>query len=181
MKKRILVFMFIAAMLLTACGKDTQGTSDKDVRDDVAISDIYSAVKDAYGDDYLPSMQYDEEALINIVGLDSTLCEEYIAEVPMISANVDTFIAVKATDGNISKVVDVLNAYRERLVNDTMQYPMNQIKIQASRVVNYGDYAFFIMLGLVPSEVEEQDDETILAAYEEQNQKAVDVIEGMLK
>lgn len=50
----------------------------------------------------------------------------------MISTFVETFIGVQAKDGKGDDVEAALNAYRDRLVGDTMQYPMNIAKIQAS-------------------------------------------------
>ena len=52
-----------------------------------------------------------------------------------------------------------LNNYRQSLIDNLMQYPMNQIKIQASVVESMGDYVFFIMLGEIPTSIEEQGEE----------------------
>ena len=74
-----------------------------------------------------------------------------------------------------------LDAYRETLVNDTMQYPMNISKIQSSQVYVVGDYVFFIMLGQIPDEMLEQGDESeMLKASQEQNQIAIDAINRVL-
>lgn len=178
MKKRILSLLLISIMIITAgCGSSDKKSEAKNI----ALSEIHTAVKEAYGEDYLPSMAIDDAALKNTLGVDPELCEEYIAEIPMISANVDTFAAIKAKSGKAKEVQTALEAYREVLVNDTMQYPANQIKIQASEVVSYGDYVFFIMLGAVPADVEESaDEDAALKAYQEQNKKAKDAIEGLL-
>ena len=61
-----------------------------------------------------------------------------------------------------------------------MQYPMNQIKVQASRVEQVGNYVFFILLGDIPMEVEEKGEDAILAAAKEQAQIAVDAINKVL-
>lgn len=178
MKKRLGCILLAGVMLILA---GCQKTEDKNTAvSDVPMEQIHTAVKEAYGEDYVPNMSYDDEALQNIVGIDPALCEEYIAEAPMISMQVDTFIGIKAKSGKIEDVKKALESYRETLINDTMQYPMNQIKIQASKVVSYGDYAFFIMLGFIAPEEEEQEEAEVLKAYEAQSQKAVDVIEGLL-
>ena len=70
-----------------------------------------------------------------------------------------------------------MQAYRKRLLDDTMQYPMNLIKIQASQVVRYGNYVFFLMLGEVSMEDMERGDQAALEAAQAENQKAVDAVE----
>ena len=92
--------------------------------------------------------------------------------------HVDTFIAVHPTEGNEQNVEDALNAYRDNLVNNSMQYPANQVKVEASRVETVGDYVFFLMLGSIDLEIE--DEAEMLTAYQEQNQIAVDAIKEVL-
>ena len=71
-----------------------------------------------------------------------------------------------------------LTEYREYLLNDTMQYPMNVSKIQASQVIRHGDYVFFVMLGGPDDDAMEKGDEAALKSAEENNQIAVDIING---
>ena len=98
-----------------------------------------------------------------------------------ISTFVETFIGVKAKEGKGDDVEKALTEYRERLVGDTMQYPMNVSKIQASQVVRHGDYVFFVMLGGPDDAAMEQGDEAALKSAEENNKIAIDVIDGFFK
>lgn len=181
MKKKVASLLLVFVMVvLAACSKKDNDNANDSVKE-IALADIHTKVKEVYGENYLPNMPFDDTALQNVVGLDPALCEEYIAETPMISTNVDTFIAVRAKSGKVEEVKTVLDAYRTKLVEDTVQYPMNQIKVQASRVVSYGDYVFFLMLGFIDPEVETKEEDVVLKAYEAENQKAVDAIEGLLK
>lgn len=148
---------------------------------DVSINDIYEGVKAAYKDSYYPNMTYDEAAVKDLFGISEDMYDEIIAEGPMISASVDTFIAVKASKGKADSVEEALNSYRDYLINDTMQYPSNQVKIQASSVVRYDDYVFFVMLGEIPAYAEEQGEEAILKAAQEQNQIGLDAIAEFFK
>lgn len=174
-----LVMVGVMAFSLVACStkKDDQGTGNIK---DVPVSEIQTAVKDAYGEAYIPSMDYDEESLESIFGVKADWYDEFIAQGPMMSAHVDTFVAIKAKEANVQDVVDALNSYREYLVNDSMQYPMNQIKIQASRVEQVGNYVFFILLGEIPTDMEEQGEDKMLEAAKEQSQIAVDAINKVL-
>ena len=104
--------------------------------------------------------------------------ENCIAEVPMISAQVDTFIAVKAAQGKTQEVFNKLSEYKEALVTDTMQYPMNMLQIQASKVFSKGDYVFFIMLSGTDNTLE--DDDAIIEYFKSQNEIAVEAISSII-
>lgn len=197
-KNRVLACVLSAAMIFTAaCGKgdnagdSVSGTGDQNttggtdesgssIDDTVTIDSIYQAVKEAYGEEYMPDMQLSEEDLQVLYGIEPDWCEEFVAEVPMMSAHVDTFLAIKAKPEHLSEVSDAVNAYVQNLKEDTMQYPSNLNKIAASSVVTMGDYVFYIMLGMLASEQEELDEAEQIKLYEERNQVAIDVIEGML-
>ena len=150
-----------------------------------AASDELTSIRDAvaaqYGDNYAPSMQYDKETIENLFGVAPELYDYAIAEGPMISAHVDTFAAFHATEGNADAIEEALNNYRDILVNDTFQYPMNVLKIQASKVYKNGDYVFFIMLGFIEDQSSITEDEQFIEEYAKLNQLAVDAIESILK
>ena len=143
--------------------------SELDIIFDEAKSDkISKAVKKAYGDDYLPNMELDSFYLEEVIGLKSNTYDAVVAEGPMISAQVDTFIGVHASSGKKSQVETALKAYQSYLINDALQNPMNQPKVEASKVVTIGDYVFFVMLGK-PNGDFDANEAKLLAYYEDQN------------
>lgn len=158
-------------------GTDATEPGGQEAEHSEEMNKIHEAVVGAY-EHYIPNMAYDADTAKELFGLQPEWYDDMLAEGPMISAQVDTFIAVHPTEGNLKNVEDALKAYRETLVNDTMQYPMNQVKIQASRVETVGDYVFFIMLGEIDMDIEEE--AAMVTAYEAQNQLAVDAIKGVL-
>ena len=85
---------------------------------------------------------------------------------------------MEAKDGKVNEVFDALTEYRDMLINDTMMYPMNELKTQSSEVYKYDDYVFFIMLGGYNDSLEE--DSELLAYYEDQNDIAKKIIEDIL-
>lgn len=99
----------------------------------------------------------------------------------MISVHVDTFVAIRAKEGKGGDVEKLLGDYRTRLVDDSMQYPMNISKVQASEVVRHGDYVFFVMLGTASEEAQEQGEEAALQSAQEENKKAVDAINAFFE
>lgn len=139
----------------------------------ITAESIASAVKVAYGGNYLPDTPMDEEMLKARFGFEEGSYTDIFAESPMIGAHPDTLVIVKAAEGKLDSVREKLKAYRETLVNDTMQYPMNIPKIHASKVVVNGDYAAFILLGAV-NENEDSSEEEQAKFAEEQVKIGVD-------
>lgn len=185
-----LMLVFSLTFALTACGKDADSNTNSGnvadggnagtIDDTVSIDTIYAAIKEAYGEDYLPNMMLSEDEILSMFGIEPEWCEELLVEIPMISTNVDTLIAVKAREGFVEDVTNAVTAYQDYLKNDSFQYPMNMVKVAASTVVTFDRYVFFIMLGTLGDDVDTSDDAAILAAFEAKNQIAVDVIEGLL-
>lgn len=145
------------------------------------LQNAKKAVTDALGDDYWPDSEIPEEMLNETYGVSADLYDVYLGECPMISVNVDTLLIIHAKDGKVEDVENALNAYRDSLVNDTMQYPMNLGKIQASRVERIGDYVCFVQLGADTSSVEEQGDEAVITYCQEQNELALEAIRQTLE
>lgn len=157
----------------------TSSSSTSSMPSNVALKDVHEAVKKAYGEDYLPSMEIPKEQLAEVYKLTTDNIEEVIAEGPMISTHVDQFIAIKAKEGKGADVEKELNAYRDTLVNDSMQYPMNQGKVKASEVFRNGDYVFFVMLGKIDEG--ENDESGALEFAKNEVKKGVDAIKDLFK
>ena len=172
---------WICAMLALLCVLSLGACSKKEEKKEVSLSEIHQAVKDAYGEAYYIDMALDAATLDTMMGLKEDMYEEVIAEGPMINAQVDMFIAVKAAEGKADDVEKVLNDYRDYQINDAFQYPANMVKVQASEVVRHGDYVFFVLLGEIPFEAEEQGDDAILEAAKKGVKIGVDTINGFFE
>lgn len=144
---------------------------------------LAAAVKKAYGDDYLPAYLLGESEIKDRYGIPSSWYTSSYAEVPLMTAHVDELVIVKAKDNHSGKkVLKALKKYQKQLKESTLNYPMNQLKIQGSKVYQNGDYICFIMLGRINSKTEESDnEENIIKAYQKQNNKAVKAIKKQLK
>lgn len=207
MKKRI--GLLVTGMLLfslAACGKNTAGNqqnagqtgqstteegtgntqtntpADNETNYGVGVtmSDIRQALVDTFGENYWPSAEIPEDMLQDICGITSDMYEEYFAEMPMISTNVDTVIIVKAKADQVAAVEEALNAYRDTLVNDTMQYPMNVGKIQASRIETFGQYVCFVQLGADTMAAAENGEEAVIEKCQQDNELALEIIQNTL-
>lgn len=141
---------------------------------------IKDAVAEALGEEYWPNAQIPAEMISGTYGLNEEMYEDIFAEMPMISTNVDTLIVVKAKEDQVTAVEDALKAYRETLVADTLQYPMNIGKIQASSVETIGNYVCFIQLGGSAVDAADQGEEAVIEKCQEANKKAVDAISSVV-
>ncbi len=139
---------------------------------------LKSAVVDKLGDNYWPNMPMTPDILEGLFVITPDMYEDYLAEMPMIGTNVDTLVIVKPKAGQEKAVEDALIAYREAKVNDTMQYPMNVGKIQASTVEKIGDYICFIQLGADTMELSEKGDAEVIKHCQEQNKLAIEQLQA---
>lgn len=142
------------------------------------MQQIKDAVVEVLGDNYWPDTAIPPEMLEGNFGISSDMYEDYLAESPMISANVDTLLIIKAKDDKVEDVEKALNNYRDALVNDTMQYPMNLGKIQASRIERYGNYVCFVQLGAGAVGMDDQSEDEIINECREVNELILAVIKN---
>lgn len=189
----------IAVILLTAAVGMGTGTTQMAVPGTAALgssvtevqaaakpsaSSLASAIKKAYGENYWPDYKLDKTEIKDKYGVSSSLYSSAYAEVPMISAHVDQMVIFKAKNSSSKKkILSAVKKYQKDLKADTMQYPMNQLKIQGSKVYANGNYVCFFMLGgSIEKSVEESgDDEKIIKAYQQLNKKAVNTVKKKLK
>lgn len=141
------------------------------------VEDILKAVQEAYGEEYLPDSDLDEEMLSQFMGIDTTLIESLAAQMPMISAHPDRVVIAKAVEGKGDELEQELLRVRTALVEDQMIYPMNIAKTQACQVVRKGDYVALLLVGAVDMREDATEEEQLSFAKEEV-QKAVDAFES---
>lgn len=175
MKKRIIMLLAISMLAVLAVG-----CTPKEEVKDVDIKEIHAAVKESLGEDYGANRDLEKEELEGIVKVKEEDMEEYIAQAPMISVGVDNFIAIEAKEGKADEIEQGLNNHRKYLVEDSMQYPMNIAKINASKVIRHGDYLFFVMLGKYDDR-DNVTEEQALEFAQEETKKVEDIINGFFK
>lgn len=185
-KAGVCVLLCISMAAASGCGRDNKKDesaageeTEAAYRNDVSTQELKTMVAEELGERYWPNMQLGEQELDTLTGIKADYYEEAVAEMPMISTNVDTLIILKAKEGQLQAAEDAINAYRENLVNDTMQYPMNLGKIQASMVRTFGNYVCFVQLG--GDAIDTSGEEEIIKKCQEDNEKALNIIENALK
>lgn len=181
MKKGIglLLAIIMLTSFLAGCASKDNGGGDQGKP--VDIKDIHQAIKDEFGEDYYPNREIELDEIESFTGIKEEDMEEFIAEAPMINVSIDTFMAIKAKEGKADLVEEKLEQYRTYLVEDSMQYPMNMPKVNASKVVRHGDYVFFLMLGKQDENMEDAESKEALEFAQKEVKRAEDVIDEFFK
>lgn len=188
MRKKVLSLLLVAALGIGGIAAGGYVETETEIASVEAAakpsaSAVASAVKQAYGSDYLPNYRLEKADIRERYGVSSAWYTSAFAEVPMISAHVDELVIIKTKNASAKKkTLKAIRAYQKKLKENTCQYPANLTKIQASKVYTNGKYVCFIMLGTVSDSVlESGDDAKIIKAYQSQNQKAVNAIKKKVK
>ncbi|MCM1541063.1 MAG: DUF4358 domain-containing protein [Blautia sp.] len=140
------------------------------------MAGIREAVLEQAGDDYFPNMPLMPDMLEAQFGITADLYEDYFAEMPMISANVDTLLIIKAKDGKVEDVEAALEAYRDVQINGTLQYPANVGIVQASKIETMGNYVCFSQLGGDVMDLMDSGDEAVILHCQELNDLVIGII-----
>ncbi len=90
------------------------------------------------------------EYVQDLYGLKPDMYEDIFVETPMIGTNVDTLDHCAGKKDRVEDVEKALNTYREGEINNTMQYPMNIGKVQASALRPLITMYFFFGLAAAP-------------------------------
>lgn len=145
------------------------------------LATVHEAVKETYGESYPMSMPADDALFTEAFSMDMALVKEYICDTPMMNVHVDTFVGVEAVEGKAEEVETILNAYRDKFIQDKIEFPYlpdHLPKAQGSQVIRIDDYVFFVMVGNV---VEIGNTEIDLnQKAKDEVQKGVDAIEEIL-
>jgi hypothetical protein len=175
-KSVILVF---AIVLLTGCtSPGSNSKPDSKPVESGKLKEVHEAVKAVYGENYIPSMPFDDMQIEEKFGIKKDMVKEIIAEGPMMSTNVDIFIGVEAVEGQGDEIEKALQTYKKKLEEDTLQYPMNIPKIKSSIVLKVDNYVFFLQLGEINTDGEDEAEQ--LAFAEAEVKKAVDAVHEIL-
>jgi hypothetical protein len=172
--KKLILMLFVSFLLIGCAPNATLDFTEEEF--DKAVA----AVKAEYGEDYIPSAEINLQQLEEVYKINKDWIKKSYAEGPMMSLNTDMFIAIMATDGNVDKVEQALDDYREYLINESFQYPMNMAKVKSTQVYKVSNLVFLLVLGKYDDREEPTEEEALKFAQDE-IQRAIDAIEEALK
>lgn len=173
--KKLFMLLAVALLILTGCTPSSTSGFTKE-----HVDKIVTAVKEAYGDDYGPSVLIEKEQLEEVYNINMENVEHFFAEGPMFTMSTDMFIVLLAKDGKVAEVEADMKAYQDYLINESFQYPMNMPRVNASQVYVKGNIVAFVVLGKFDDRTEATEEEYLEFA-KEQIQIAIDTIEETLK
>ncbi|NLL76115.1 MAG: DUF4358 domain-containing protein [Clostridiales bacterium] len=162
---------------------ETEGVIAEEEEDSSAyasMSEIKKAVVEILGDNYWPDKQLTKEELEMETGITENMYEDYFAEKQSIATDIDTMIIIKAKEDYIAEVETMLNDYRENLMTKYRDRPQELGKVEASRIETVDNYVSFVQLGADTAAAAEAGDEEVIALCQQENERAVDIIEKTL-
>lgn len=164
---------------------EESSVAEEEIPEEITWSDEMQSYKDAVvgvlDTNYFPEMMVPADLMEVNYGVTADMYDDYFGEVPMMATNIDTLLIVKAKDGKVEDVQNALNAYRDTMLEDTMQYPMNLSKIQGSKIETIDNYVILAMLGGDNMEAMEEGDEAAIKHSQEQNDKAIEAIRQLIQ
>ena len=178
MKKLIAIFfaVIVMAAAFVGCNPSTNDTSSEAVDPATKLNDILTAIKAEYGENYIPSEPLDVDMFADMYLVDKANIEAVVAEIPMMSAHIDRFVGVKAVEGKVEDVKVAIEQWNENNIKNAHQYPQNEARAKAAKIIVHGDYVFYVILGAYPAIDAELDEAAALEFAETEVKKAVDVI-----
>ena len=201
MKKEILLgIALFTTLLMTGCIKSD--TQERSVEDQAYVNEgngeedavntlqtvakykvtgtmdvLRSTVIQLLGENYWPDTLLSAEELAERVGISENMYESFLAEYQHTEAGIDTMILIEAKENEVETVEKCLNDYREVLLNIYEQQPQNEAKVFASRIEVIDHYVCYVQLGADISFLEEKGREEMVAYCQQENERALDVLE----
>ena len=196
LKKSVALLLIITFIILTGCGKKESGSQQSrshlgntgmpgskatgGYSEDITMEEIKEAVIDILGDNYWPDMKIDSESLAQTYGISPDMYDDYLAECPETSDNVDTLIIIKAKSDQVDNVEKALKNYIEANTSNSDAYSQNDGKTEAARIETFHNYVCFVQLGADTSAASDVSNEAVIDQCLEENERALDAIEKAL-
>ncbi len=189
MKKIIsmILALTLAAALLAGCsgnggssssdGNNGQSSSSQPVKE-VSVDEVLTAIKEAYGDDFLADTEIPAEMMEIEFPVPSDIVKEMKGMMPTIGFHPDRIVVVQAVEGKGADVEAELKKIRENMIQNSMTYPANIAKVNASQVLRNGDTVCFLLAGAVNEDMDASEEDAQKFA-EAEVQKGVDAFQAL--
>lgn len=142
-----------------------------------SMDEIKKAVVNLLAENYWPDRQLTENELEMETGITKDMYQEYMADEMNTETDIDTMIICLAKEEKLSEIEDLLNEYRDNLMVKYKDRPQELGKVEASRIEIVENYVCFVQLGADTSAAAEGGDEEVMALCQQENERAIDVIE----
>ena len=192
--------MAMSLFLMTGCGNELpedelvnngQAFEMKKISDDlqasnfpfqdekkfVTLTELKDGVKELLGDKYWPEVDLSKEELEQKTGITEDMYVVFLAERQVLDSHIDTMIIIHAKEAHVGDVEQALEEYRTSVIEANKGHPQNLCKAEASRMETIEDYVCFVQLGADTTIVEDQGQDEIIAYCQEENERALYVLE----
>ena len=143
----------------------------------VALTHLKDSVKELMGDNYWPEVGLTKEELEQKTGITENMYVDFLAEKQVLDSHIDTMIIIHAKEAHVGEVEQALEQYRADIIEQNRNYPQNLCKAQASRMETIEDYVCFVQLGADTTIVADKGEDEIIAYCQEENERALYVLE----
>ncbi len=143
----------------------------------IPLTELKENVKELLGDKYWPEVDLTKEELAQRIGIKEEMYVDFLAERQVLDAHIDTMIIVQAKEAYVGAVEQALEDYRTAIIEENSNHPQNLAKAKASRMETIDNYVCFVLLGADTTAVAEQGEDKIIAFCQEENERALYVLE----
>lgn len=143
----------------------------------VTLMQLKKNVEDELGEKYWPEIFMTDEELEEKTGITKDMYEDFLAQTQIIDANIDMMIIIRAKEDYVGTIEQKLEDYRNRMIEENQKYPQNLGKAKASRMETVENYICFVQLGADTSVVADKGEDEIIAYCQEDNERAIDILE----
>ena len=151
-------------------------------REFTTLAELKDSVKELLGDQYWPDVRLSKEELEQKTGITEDMYVDFLAERQGMDTHIDTMIIIHAKEAHVGDIEAALERYRDDIIEQNRKYPQNLCKAEASRMETIDDYVCFVQLGADTTIVADKGEEEIIAYCQEENERALYVLEkGILE
>ncbi|NBI89895.1 DUF4358 domain-containing protein [Lachnospiraceae bacterium] len=175
---RVLGIWGVAVAVLAGCGEGQISNSNTNsVKNGKWMDEIKEAVVSILGDNYWPNKQLTSEELETETGIGQEMYDDFLAEKLNVETDIDMMIILKAKSEHLTEIETMMNEYRDALIVKYADRPQELGKVQASRIEVIDRYVCYVQLGADTGDAAEKGDEEVLAVCQQENERAIDIIE----
>lgn len=193
--KKVLPLLPVLCMLLCGCStlyaerKLAEGyeNSEYETVNTSKINSTYSlsptmrklrnAVMEGLGENYWPNALYTSEELMERTGISEEMYDSFLAEYEHTEAGTDMMILIEAKEDDLATVEQLLDNYRELLLELYKSQPLNRAKVEASRIEVIDHFVCFVQLGADTTPYKNSSEKERIAYCQDQNEQALDILE----
>lgn len=151
---------------------------EKYANGNLTLKDLSEVVSRAIREEYWPNEIMEEAVIQEKLGITKDQYEDCFFEYTHLKDNLDQFIIIEYEDNELENVQIALEKYRDNLIVEHQDQPINYAKANASRIEVIDEYICLVLLGGDLEHIENEEERMLIC--QEQNEKAIDMLERIL-